>query len=119
MLKNGILMLIFIYLIMALSLITAIVMSKIIFGKTKEVEFPIKLTVFVMMLIAIICLVPIIEMIISAANNEIFILMDIGFSMLLVTIPIAYLVIIPLVEKECLKLMEKELGAKILNMQNG
>lgn len=105
MFETGIFMLIFIYLIMALSLITAIVICKIFFGK--RVNQSIKLTVFVIILIAIIYLAPIIGMIIAAINNEIFILLNIGFSMLLSTIPMVYLVIIPLVKQMHLHLIEK------------
>lgn len=103
-------MLIFIYAIIVLSLIIAIKITKEIIGQdNKNLIIAHKQVVYVVVLISIIYLVPITGMVISAFINFIFIYI-IGFSMLLLTIPVTYLIIIPLVDKQKLKHIEKVFG---------
>ena len=100
-------MLIFIYAIIVLSLIIAIKITKEIIGQdNKNLIIAHKQVVYVVVLISIIYLVPITGMVISAFINFIFIYI-IGFSMLLLTIPVTYLIIIPLVDKQKLKHIEE------------
>lgn len=103
-------MLIFIYAIIVLSLIIAIKITKEIIGQdNKNLIIAHKQVVYVVVLISIIYLVPITGMVISAFINFIFIYI-IGFSMLLLTIPVTYLIIIPLVDKQKLKHIEEVFG---------
>lgn len=103
-------MLIFIYAIIVLSLIIAIKITKGIIGQdNKNLIIAHKQVVYVVVLISIIYLVPITGMVISAFINFIFIYI-IGFSMLLLTIPVTYLIIIPLVDKQKLKHIEEVFG---------
>lgn len=103
-------MLIFIYAIIVLSLIIAIKITKKIIGQdNKNPIIAHKQVVYVVVLISIIYLVPITGMVISAFINFIFIYI-IGFSMLLLTIPVTYLIIIPLVDKQKLKHIEEVFG---------
>lgn len=103
-------MLIFIYAIIVLSLIIAIKITKKIIGQdNKNLIIAHKQVVYVVILISIIYLVPITGMVISAFINFIFIYI-IGFSMLLLTIPVTYLIIIPLVDKQKLKHIEEVFG---------
>lgn len=103
-------MLIFIYTIIVLSLIIAIKITKKIIGQdNKNLIIAHKQVVYVVVLISIIYLVPITGMVISAFINFIFIYI-IGFSMLLLTIPVTYLIIIPLVDKQKLKHIEEVFG---------
>jgi hypothetical protein len=103
-------MLIFIYAIIVLSLIIAIKITKKIIGQdNKNLIIAHKQVVYVVVLISIIYLVPITGMVISAFINFIFIYI-IGFSMLLLTIPVTYLIIIPLVDKQKLKHIEEVFG---------
>lgn len=103
-------MLIFIYAIIVLSLIIAIKITKKIIGQdNKNLIIAHRQVVYVVVLISIIYLVPITGMVISAFINFIFIYI-IGFSMLLLTIPVTYLIIIPLVDKQKLKHIEEVFG---------
>lgn len=103
-------MLVFIYAIIVLSLILAIKITKKIIGQNnKNLIIAHKQVVYVVVLISIIYLVPITGMVISAFINFIFIYI-IGFSMLLSTIPVTYLIIIPLVDKQKLKHIEEVFG---------
>lgn len=104
------LMLFFVYFVMVLSLIAAIAITRLILGKTKVQKAAVRRTTYVFFLIAIIYLAPIIAMIKYAVNQEIFMVLIIGYSMLLATIPIAYLIIIPLSERKHLKDVEAEFG---------
>ena len=80
--------------------------KKIIGQDNKNLIIAHKQVVYVVVLISIIYLVPITGMVISAFINFIFIYI-IGFSMLLLTIPVTYLIIIPLVDKQKLKHIEE------------
>lgn len=104
------LMLSLVYFVMVLSVIAAIAITRLILGKTKEHKAAVRRTTYVFFLIAIIYLAPIIAMIKYAVNQEIFMVLIIGYSMLLATIPIAYLIIIPLSERKHLKDVEAEFG---------
>lgn len=103
-------MLLFVYLVMVLSVISAIAITRSILGKTKEHTAAVRRTIYVFFLIAIIYLALIIAMIKYAVNQEIFMVLIIGCSMLLITIPVAYLIIIPLSERKHLKDVEAEFG---------
>ena len=100
--------LIIIYSVMVLSLITAIAITKKLPGNAYKLA--VKRTVFVVLLIGMIYLIHIIGMIICAINKELLMLLNVGISMLLATIPVTCLIIIPLCNKMHLRDIEKEYG---------
>ena len=96
---NVVLMLILVYAIMALSLLLAIILSKKIIREDKDASIARHIVINISILIAIMYFIPITGMIISAFTNPIMVYI-IGYSMVLITIPNTYLVIVPLLERK-------------------
>ena len=106
----GVKMLLFVYLFIALSLATALIIGRIILKKSNSQKAAARQTVYVTLLIAVAYLLPILAMINAAIMQDPLTITAIGLIMAFSTIPMAKLVIIPLSDRHRLKSVEKEFG---------
>ena len=106
----GVKMLLFVYLFIALSLATALIIGRVILRKSNSQKAAARQTVYVTLLIAVAYLLPILAIINAAIMQDPLTITAIGLIMAFSTIPMAKLVIIPLSDRHRLKSVEKEFG---------
>lgn len=106
--KYGIILAIVVILISIASLIVAVRLTRKVL-KNSDTKLAEKQTIFVFSLIMAIYLIPIVAMSISIFY-DIFTAIYIGYAMVFLTIPVVYLIIIPLSDKKKLKYVEEMYG---------